>query len=61
MDPDDRKFIKARPLAGKLGLCPRTIFRWADAGHIHRFKINERVVHFDENEVMAFVQASRVG
>ena len=61
MDPTDRKFIKARPLAARLGLSSRTIFRWADAGHFHRFKVNERVVLFDESEVLAFVQASRVG
>jgi DNA-binding transcriptional MerR regulator len=54
------KFTKARPLAERLGISPRTIFRWADAGLIHRHKINERVVLFDEKEVLAFVESTRV-
>ncbi len=55
-----RKFSKARPLAARFGLHAKTIFRWADAGKIHRFKVNERVVLFDEAEVLAFVEAARV-
>ena len=53
----DRKFSKARPLATRFGLHKKTLFRWADAGKIHRFKVNERVVLFDEAEVLAFVES----
>lgn len=56
-----RKFSKARSIAERLGICPRTIFRWADAGKIARHKINARVVLFDENEVAAFIESARVG
>jgi hypothetical protein len=56
-----RKFSKARPLAARFGLHPKTIFRWADAGKIHRYKVNPRVVLFDEGEVLAYVEAARVG
>lgn len=56
-----RKFSKARSIAKRLGICPRTIFRWADAGKIARHKINARVVLFDENEVAAFIESARVG
>lgn len=55
-----RKFSKARSIAERLGICPRTIFRWADAGKIARHKINARVVLFDEAEVAAFIEAARV-
>jgi hypothetical protein len=55
-----RKFSKARSIAERLGICARTIFRWADAGKITRHKINARVVLFDENEVLALVEAARV-
>jgi hypothetical protein len=56
-----RRFSKARSLSAQLGICPRTIFRWADQGMITRHKINARVVLFDEAEVIAFVESARVG
>jgi hypothetical protein len=59
--PSVRKFSKARPLASRVGVHPKTIFRWADAGFIHRHKINDRVVLFDESEVAAFIESARVG
>lgn len=55
-----RQFCKARKLASRFGVCPKTIFRWADDGKIARFKINDRVVLFDEAEVSAFIEGSRV-
>ena len=55
-----RSFSKAKVLAQRLGVCPRTIFRWADDGMISRHKINARVVLFDEQEVAAFLDSSRV-
>ena len=56
-----RKFSKARSIAERLGICPRTIFRWADAGKITRHKINARVVLFDESEIAAFIESARIG
>lgn len=56
-----RKFCKARSLAERLGICPRTIFRWADAGKITRYKINPRVVLFSEAEVITFIDSARIG
>ncbi|HLP01286.1 MAG TPA: helix-turn-helix domain-containing protein [Opitutaceae bacterium] len=56
-----RRFSKAKALSGRLGVCPRTLFRWADAGLITRHKINARVVLFDESEVAAMLESSRVG
>lgn len=56
-----RKFSKARSIAERLGICPRTIFRWADAGKITRYKVNSRVVLFSEDEVTVFVDSARVG
>jgi len=55
-----RKFSKARSIAERLGICPRTIFRWADAGKIARYKINQRVVLFSEVEVLAYVESGRI-
>jgi len=56
-----RRFSKAKSIADRLGVCPRTVFRWADAGKIARYKINQRVVIFDEAEVAAFIESARVG
>ena len=56
-----RRFSKAKSIAGRLGICPRTLFRWADAGKITRHKINARVVLFDDAEVVAFIDSARVG
>ena len=56
-----RKFSKAKSIADRLGICSRTIFRWADADKITRHKINARVVLFDEADVVAFIEAARVG
>ncbi|MFT3782800.1 MAG: helix-turn-helix domain-containing protein [Nibricoccus sp.] len=56
-----RKFGKAKAIADQLGVCPRTIFRWANDGKIARHKINARVVLFDEAEVIAFIESARVG
>jgi excisionase family DNA binding protein len=54
-----RKFSKARRIAETLGVCTRTIFRWADEGKISRHKINARVVLFDEDEVMTLLREAR--
>ena len=54
------KFSKARSIAARYGLCSRTIFRLADRNLIHRFKLNPRVVVFDENEVAALFESARV-
>jgi hypothetical protein len=59
-EPTIRKFRKARSVAAQLGICPRTIFRWADAGKIARHKINARMVLFDVTEVAAFIESARI-
>ena len=55
------KYTKARLLAARLGLHPKTILRWGEAGRINRYKINGRIVLFDVAEVEAFVKSARVG
>ncbi len=54
------RYSKAKPLAAKIGVCAKSLFRWADAGAISRFKLNARVVLFDEAEVERYIQSSRV-
>ena len=55
------RFSKAKVLAARIGIHPKTLFRWADAGLIHRHKVNDRVVLFDEDEIFEFIASSRVG
>jgi len=58
--PSAHCFNKAKAIARRLGVHPRTIFRWADDGKLARHKINARVVLFDEHEVEALLLGSRV-
>lgn len=55
----NRKFSKARTIAPKLDVCPKTIFRWANQGKITRHKINARVVLFDETDVLAMLNSAK--
>ena len=55
-----RRFSKAKSIAQRLRVCPRTIFLWADDGRIARHKINARVVLFDEAEVIALIESARI-
>jgi hypothetical protein len=54
-----RQFARASVIAAKLGIHPKTVFRWADQGLIHRHKINQRLVLFDVAEVARFIAGSR--
>jgi excisionase family DNA binding protein len=53
------RFSKARVIAARLGVCTRTLFRWADQGRIARHKVNARLVLFDVAEVESFIQSTR--
>jgi excisionase family DNA binding protein len=55
-----RQFAKPKALAARVGVSKKTLFRWADAGKIHRFKVNGRLVLLDELEVVRFVESARV-
>lgn len=57
----ERKFAKARALAAKINVHPKTLHRWADAGLVHRHKLNARTVLFDEAEVFALIDRSKIG
>jgi len=54
------RYSRARQLARSLGLSTRTLFRWAHAGLISRFRLNSRVTLFSLDEVAAFLASSRV-
>lgn len=60
IDGAARKMSKAGPLAARLGLNKKTLFRWADAGFVHRFKVNDRLILFDERQIDEFIESARV-
>lgn len=59
-EPGIPKMARARAVAEKLGLHPRTVTRWADEGRIHRYKLNGRICLFDEAEIASLIQGARV-
>jgi hypothetical protein len=61
VETSGRKFSKARPLARQVGLHPKTLFRLAEAGKISAFRVNSRLVLFDEAEVVGLIEAGRTG
>ncbi len=58
--PELRRFSRPAVIAAQLGICTRTLRRWADRGLITRHKINARVVFFDETEVSAVITAASI-
>jgi len=56
----EKKFAKAKALAARIGIHPKTLSRWSAAGYIHRHKINDRVVLYDEAEVVGFIEKAKV-
>jgi hypothetical protein len=56
-----RGFSKARPIAQKIGLCPKTIRRWSNLGYITRFKLSDRISLYSEEEIYGYIQAAKLG
>ena len=57
---ESRRFSKARPIAQKIGLCPKTIRRWSNKGYIKRFKLSDRISLYDEKEIYDYIQAAKL-
>jgi len=55
------KFSKARPIAMKIGLCPKTIRRWSNLGYITRFKLSDRISLYSEKEIYEYIEAAKLG
>ncbi|NUQ78925.1 MAG: helix-turn-helix domain-containing protein [Polyangiaceae bacterium] len=54
------KFSKAKVIASRLGVRTRTVFRWAEQGRITRHKVNAWLVLFNEAEVEALIESTRI-
>jgi len=53
-------FLKARPMANRVGLSTKTLSRWADAGHIHRYKPNPRLTLYDPVNVENHIRSTNI-
>lgn len=53
-------FSRASAVAARLGISTKTVHRWAEAKKLSSYKINDRVVLFDEDEIDALVESARV-
>ena len=53
-----RTFSKAKELAARLGVHPKTISRWANAGRLRKFTVTARTVLYDDAEATALIEAS---
>jgi hypothetical protein len=53
-------FTRAKALAKKLGIHHLTLARWADEGRVSRYKVNDRVVLYDEGEVFDMIRSTKV-
>lgn len=57
---EPKQYSRGKPLAKSIGVCSKTLSRWADAGYISRRKINGRVVIYDVAETHRFIESCRV-
>ena len=55
-----KQYARAQRLANRFGVCTRTIRRWARKKMFATYKPTPGVALFDESEVEAYVEKSRV-
>ena len=59
MDNDDIVWMSTQDAARRLGITPRTLYRFVDEGAIPAYKMG-RVFRLKQSDVDAFMEASRV-
>lgn len=52
----DRQWVRPRKIAGKFGIDARTIRDWVNQGKIDGWKIGERILLVDPEQVAALVR-----
>jgi excisionase family DNA binding protein len=54
-------FSKVGVIAARLGVCTRTVKRWANEGRIRRYKVTSRTVLYSEQDVAAILSKAATG
>ncbi len=56
----ERRFLKSKQAAERIGVCKRTLIRWSETGVLPRYKIGNTVL-WAEDELLRLIQNGRVG
>jgi excisionase family DNA binding protein len=54
------RFVRSRDLAKWLGVSTPTVCRWARTGKLPAFRLNGRIIIFDQNEILKHLGQSRL-
>lgn len=55
----DIRWLSTREAADRLGITPRTLYRFIDEGSLPAYRFG-RVIRLQEHEVMAFIETRRI-
>ena len=58
-DLHDLHLLRAEDVAGILKVTPSAVFKWAKAGLIPSYRINEKCLRFKKGDVAAFVEKGK--
>jgi excisionase family DNA binding protein len=56
---DSPRWLSTAEAAKRLGITPRTLYRFIDGGHLPAYRLG-RVIRLQEQEVDAFIQTCRI-
>jgi len=59
MSADDIEWLSTKEAARRLGVTPRTLYRFVDAGDLVAYRMG-RVIRLQQSDVDAFIEASKV-
>src|SRR3546814_3104262 len=58
-DPDDDEWLSTQAAAKRLGVTPRTLYRFVDQGDLPAYRMG-RVIRLRAHEVDAFIESTRI-
>ena len=58
-DLHDLQLLRAEDVAGILKVTPSAVFKWAKAGLIPSYRINEKCLRFKRGDIAAFVEKGK--
>ncbi|HEY9555627.1 MAG TPA: helix-turn-helix domain-containing protein [Acidimicrobiales bacterium] len=58
-DPEDDEWLSTQAAAKRLGVTPRTLYRFVDQGDLPAYRMG-RVIRLRAHEVDAFIESTRI-